>query len=397
LIFTHGKALFVKLYVERDASAWNQLVEASPYSVWHHKYDAFTFDKRKRGLPLVFEEGSDCLLFPFSLEDFLGFRMVSVPVYDLASVLPSRAESIPLLPLALDSAIDFLKGVGVDFLTVSVPFLMPKEYHRLVNAWFEGKNALTQPLFADVLNVQGRSFEEIWRKEFSKHARNRARKAEKEDVSVREIETFDEWISDMHLCNMSSFSRQKRYPRYPHSDKEAFLVYLNRHKTVLGENYRVYGAFFRNRLIAYMAMLEFNGLIMIGLLMSLSHLMSKCPSDALLRYLVDHACENEIRWIYYSFDRVSYSSERPSLHSSLRKFKFEHGFKEYPMKIYYLKLTNAGALLQRFTSLYNFVFATSSYLPHLMTDAIQKIYEKRRYKKSRYSYIYEFLNQRKTL
>lgn len=386
----------MKLYVEKGSNVWNQLVEASPYAVWHHKYEAFTFGKHKRSLPLVFEKGDSYLLFPFALENFLGFHIASVPVYDLASVLPSRAESIPLIPIALDSAVDFLKSVGVDFLIMGSPFLMPKEYRRLVNAWFKGKGALTQLIFADVLNVQGRSFEEIWMKGFSKHARNRARKAEKEGVSVREIERLDEWISDMHLCNMSSFSRQKRYPRYPHSDEEAFLVYLNRHKAILGENYRVYGAFFGNRLIAYMATLEFNGLIVIGLLMSLSNFLSRCPNDALLRYLVDYACRSEIRWIYYSFDRVSYSSKRPSLHSSLRRFKFEHGFKEYPMKIYYLKLTKAGAVLQGFTSLYNFVFATSSYLPHVMTDAIQKIYEKRRYKKSRYSYISEFLNQRKT-
>jgi len=387
----------VKLYVGKDSSVWNQLVEASPYAVWHHKYEAFTFGEHKRSLPLVFEKGDSYLLFPFVLENFLGFRIASVPVYDLASVLPSRIGDIRLIPLALDSAVDFLKNEGVDFLIMSGPFIMPKEYLRIVNAWFEGKSALAQLIFADVLNVQGKSFEEIWMKEFSKHARNRARKAVKEGVSVREIKTFDEWISDMHLCNMSSFSRQKRYPRYPHSDKEAFLVYLNRHKAVLGENYRVFGAFFRNRLIAYMATLEFNGLIVIGLLMSLSNFMSKCPNDALLRYLVDHACKSGIRWIYYSFDRVSYSSQRPSLHSSLRKFKFERGFEEYPMKIYYLKLTNAGTLLQWFTSLYNFLFATSSYLPHLMTDVIQKIYEKRRYKKSRYSYISEFLNQKKTL
>jgi len=389
--------LFVKLYVEKGSNVWNQLVEASPYAVWHHKYEAFTFGKRKRSLPLVFEKGDSCLLFPFTLENFLGFHVAFVPVYDLASVLPSRIESIPLIPIALDSAVNLLKSIGVDFLIMSDHFLMPKEYHRLLNTWFEGKKALTQLIFADVLNVQGRSFEEIWMKGFSKHARNRARKAIKEGVSVREVKTFDEWVSDMHLCNMSSFSRQKRYPRYPHCDKEAFLVYLNRHKAILGENYRVYGAFFRNRLIAYMATLEFNGLIVIGLLMSLSNFMSKCPNDALLRYLVDHACKSEIKWIYYSFDRVSYSSKRPSLHSSLRRFKFEHGFEEYPMKIYYLKLTNAGAVLQRFTSLYNFLFTASSYLPHLMTDAIQKIYEKRRYKKSTYSYISEFLNQRKTL
>lgn len=386
----------MKLYIEKDPHVWNQLVEASPYAVWHHKYEALIFGKRKGCLPLVFEESGRYLLFPFVVENFLGFRVASVPVYDLASVLPSGVGSIPLLSIALDSAVGFLKRFGVDFLVVSNPFLMPKEYRLLLNAWCKKRDALEQLIFADVLDVQGRSFEEIWTKEFSKHARNRARKAEKEGVSVHEIERFEEWVSDMHLCNLSSFSRQKRYPRYPHREKGAFLAYLNRHKTVLGENYRVYGAFFRNRLIAYMATLEFNKLIIIGLLMSMSSLMSKCPNNALLKFLVNHACQNEIRWIYYSFDRVSYRPEKPSLHYSLRKFKFEHGFREYPMKIYHLGLTNSGFILQKFISLYNFILTTSFYFPHQVTTVIQKIYEKERYKKSKYSYISEVPNQRKT-
>ena len=382
------------LYIEKNPNAWNQLVESSPYSVWHHKYDAFTFDKHTRGLPLVFEKSGNCLLFPFSLGNFLGLNMVSVPVYDLASVLPISAESINLLPLALDSAIDLLKSASVDFMTVSAPFHMPREYHQLVNEWFKKTDPLIQPIYADVLDAQGKSFEEIWMKGFSKHARNRARKARKEGVTIQEIESFADWITDMHLCNVSSFDRQKRYPRYPHSDKEAFLAYLNRHKAILGANYKVYGAFFGNRLIAYMATLEFNRLIVIGLLMSLSHFLPKCPNDALVTHLVDHVCESEIRWVYYSFDRVSYNSKKPSLHSSLRRFKFEHGFRECPMNIYYLGLSNAGEILRRFTAFYNFMFVSSIRLPHLMTNAIQKIYEKQRYKKSRYSYISEFLSRK---
>ena len=377
----------MKLSVEKDAHAWNSIVKGSRYSVWHHKYEAFASEKRKRSLLLVVEEGKNRLLFPYTLGRFSGFRTVSVPVYHYASVLPSNSKAIPLLPKALDVTLLALEDVGVDLLTMGAPFFMPENYLHLVDTWFEKEDALAQTIFVDALCTCEKSFEEIWMNEFSKHARNRTRKAEKEGVSVYEIRALEEWISDMHLCNMSSFYRQKRYPRYPHSNKDAFLAYLNWHKKLLGESCRIYGAFFHNHLIAYMVTLEFNRLIVISLLMSLSEFLSKCPNDALLRHLVDHACKDGFEWICYSFDRTSYSSEKRSLHSSLRRFKFEHGFEEQPMKIYFLGLTRTGRLLQRMISIYNWAFIASSSFPRFVTDALQKIYEGREYRKSKYKYI----------
>lgn len=377
----------MKLYVEKDPHVWNSVVEASRYSVWHHKYEAFTSEKRKRSLPLVIEEGKNHLLFPYTLGGFFGFRTASVPVYDCASVLPSNSKAIPLLPKALDVTLLALEGFGVDLLTMSAPFFLPENYLHLVNTWFEKKDALAQTIFVDALCTRKKSFKEIWMNEFSKHARNRTRKAEKEGVSVHELRAPEEWISDMYLCNMSSFYRQKRYPRYPHSDKDAFLAYLNWHKKLLGENCRIYGAFFHNHLIAYMVTLEFNRLIVISLLMSLSEFLSKCPNDALLRHLVDHACKDGFEWICYSFGRTSYSLENRSLQFSLRRFKFEHGFEEQPMKIYFLGLTRTGRLLQRMISIYNWFFIASSRFPHFVTNALQKIYERRKYRKSKYKYI----------
>lgn len=377
----------MQLYVEKKAHAWNSVVETSRYSVWHHKYEAFAFEKGVEALPLVVKEGESRLLFPFTLGRFFGFRTASVPVYDYASVLPSDPEAIPSLAKALDATLIALESVGVDLLTLSAPFFLPENYQHLISTWFEKKDALAQTIFVDALCTREKSFDEIWKNEFSKHARNRTRKAEKEGVSVHEIIALEKWISDMYSCNMSSFYRQKRYPRYPHSDKDAFMAYLNWHKKILGKNCRIYGALYENRLIAYMVTLEFNRLVVISLLMSLSEFLSKCPNDALLRYLVDHACKDKFEWICYSFDRLSYSSERRSLHFSLRRFKFEHGFEERPMKIYSLGLTRAGRLLQQLELVYNCMFTASSSFPHFVTDALQKIYEKQKYRKSRYRYI----------
>jgi len=376
----------VRLFVERNIGAWNRAVEASPYAVLHHKYEVLAFGG-KNVLPLVFEEGENRLLFPLTLEDLFGFKLATVPVYDYASVLPNCSEAIALIPEALDLALELLKKLDVDFLTMSVPFFLPGRYVRLLNKMFKEKNASIQQIFVHGLSTREKSFEEIWMNNFSKHARNRARKAEKEGVAVREIKTFGDRISDMHLCNMSSFYRQKRYPRYPHSERDAFLVYLNRHKAVLGENYRVYGAFFGKRLIAYTATVQFNKSIIISLMMSLSNFLSKCPNDALLRYIVHHACEDKLAWIFYSFDRVSQSSQRSSLLSPLVKFKFDHGFREYHMDIFSLGFTRAGRVLQQLMAFYNLMFVSSAGFPSFLTAVLQKLYERQRYRKSRYEYV----------
>lgn len=375
----------MKLYVEKNPLAWNKIVESSPYAVPHHKYEVLAFGKRS--LPLVFEKGGKYLLFPYRLQDVLGFKSVVISACDLTSVLPSCPEAIPLIPEALDLILGFLKNNRVDLLTMGVPFLLPKEYVSLLSKWFEEKNAFVNQVFADVLITQGKSFEEIWKDGFSKHARNRTRKAEKEGVRVHELSSFDEWVSDMCLCNMSSFYRQRRYPRYPHSERDAFLVYLNKHRTLWPENYRVYGAFLHKRLIAYMATVQFNKTVLMSLLMSLSEFLSKCPNDALLKHIIQHSCENGFSWIYYSFDRVSYSSKRPSLHSSLRRFKFEHGFSEHPVNIYSLALTRSGEALQKLISVYNYMFISSANLPSFLTDVLQRLYERQRYRKSGYEYL----------
>ena len=378
----------MKLYVEKERDAWNRVVESSPYSVLHHKYEVFSCEDNE--LPLVFEEGDNRILFPFTVGNFFGLKLVTVPASHLASLLPNRGEAIALVPKALDTVFDLLRKTGFDFMVVSNPFFYPEQYVDPLHSWFEAKDALVQPIYAHVLSTK-RSFEDIWMKGFSKHARNRARKAEKEGVIVEEVRDFDEWISDMYRCNMSSFYRQKRYPRYPHSNKEAFLTYLNFHRKMLGGNFKVYGAFFDSRLIAYMATMEFNKLIILMLMMSVSEFMSKCPNNALLKYVVQHACEGDFEWVYYSFDRASSNSDRPSLYPSLRRFKFEHGFVEAPMNVYYLELTKLGTIYRYLLSLYSSAFVSSAILPQYLVDMLQKVYEKRKYKRSEIS---EFLSRK---
>jgi hypothetical protein len=379
--------MILKLYVEKDPRAWDSVVEASPYAVSHHKYEVFTFDKQKEAFPLVFESGKNKLLFPFTLKTLFGFKIATTPVHDLASVLPNGPEAISLIPEALDLVPDLLKDWNVDLLTASAPLFVSEGCEVLFDAWFKKKNASMQPIFWDLLDTREKSYEEIWTRGFSKNARWSARKAEREGVSVREVSSFDKWISDMYACNMSSFYRQKRYPRYPHSVREAFLAYLKRHRAVLREAFKIYGAFFRERLISYLATVEFNKLILMVAQMALSGFRSKFPGDLMLKYLVRHACEDEFAWISYGFDRVPYGSGRPSFFTPLRRFKFAHGFQERPSCIHHLGLNSSGKVLQQLISSYNHAFMTSAALPSFMIDGLQKIYEMQKYRKSRYRHL----------
>lgn len=100
--------------------------------------------------------------------------------------------------------------------------------------------------------------------------------------------------------------------------------------------------------------------------------------------------EQKVENIPYSTSHYRYKIYFPSL----RKFKFDHGFREYPMRIYSLGLTRASRALQQLKLLYNHIFVSSARFPLFVTDALQKIYERQRYRESRYTYVKDELHMR---
>ncbi|TET25317.1 MAG: hypothetical protein E3J73_06545 [Candidatus Bathyarchaeum sp.] len=368
----------MEIHVVKDPKRWNEIVDRSPYSVLHHKYEMCS--SRKNALPLIFQREKSYLLFPLQIRKLFSFKIASSPIYYYASLLPDDAKAIRFIPETLELVVRFLRGFGFDLLTTSVPAFLSGAYTRTLNLWFKTKGAQSEHIYAHMINVKGKTFEDVWKNDFHKHARNRVRKAEEKGVHVGRVKNIHEWINDIVRCNISSLKRQGRMATSHYCDKKTFLEYLCRHKRTLGDYFQVYGAFYENRLIAYMSAIEFNKLVMITSAMSHSGYFPMCPNNALLAYVIKHACETPFNWVYYSFDRVSRYQDKASLLPSLRKFKFEHGFREIPIPIYHLALSKAGKIAQKLLSASTYAFVGSASLPQGLREVLERLYH--RYSKS---------------
>jgi len=241
--------------------------------------------------------------------------------------------------------------------------------------FFRARKAGCTYIYAHMLPINQKTFEEVWIRDFSKHARNAVRKAEKRGVNIRPVDEIAEHIDDIITCNLSSLKRHGRPLMYPHCYREPFLKYLSDTKSKCDSHFHIYGAFWRNRLIAYMSTIEFNRLMTITLAMSSSPHLDKSPNNALIAHIVRSACERRFEWIYYSFGRVSSAYSRGLLPGLLR-FKFEHGFREVPIPIYRLALTKTGSILSRISRLPSYALSLGFSLPTIMKLPLQHFYDK---------------------
>jgi len=283
----------------------------------------------------------------------LGLRIATSPIYYHASLLPSDAECHDLIPQVLEVTVKFLSKIGVDCLVTSVPTFLLEPYSSTLSSWFKAKEASEQTIYAHILRLKGKTYENIWKQDFSKHARNAVRKAEKKGVTTECIENVGKWIGDIVNCNISSLKRQRRPFGYPHCDRQAFSEYLRSHKKKFGECFRIHGALYGNRLIAYMTTTRFNKLVMITLAMSRSEYLSKAPNNALLSHIIRNACEEGFDWIYYSFDRTSART----------------------IPIFRLGVTFSGYVFSRLSLMSNYAFIGSASLPQPLRRRLQYFYD----------------------
>ncbi len=370
----------LEIRVVKDSSLWNKIVDQSPYSVLHHRYELNALTRNQ--LPLLIREGERRLLFPLNTTVlFRSFRLATSPIFTYASLLPENEEAIDLIPEALDYVSSILRKVGIDYLSTCAPTFWPRSYTAAMNFWFVERNASIQTIYSHIIRTKDRSFEEIWKHQFNKRARNRVRKAEREGVSVVKIDTVDKinaWIDDIHQCNLSALKRQGRWGAYPDSHKEVFLSELVHTKAYLGKHFNVYGAIYRGVLIAYFVIQEYNRLMQVGKAMSHSSFLDKYPNEALVADMVRRAREYGYHWFEYGWDRVRRKGKAPSLYPSLQRFKDKFGFEEVPIIIYRLGLSHFGRVIKNLYSVREHVLSRSASIPKPAMKVLLRIYVPRR-------------------
>ena len=372
----------------KDPIAWNEIVERSPYSVLHHKYEFYA--SNKNALALMIRERDHRFLFPLMNEElFRGFRIVTSPIYSHVSILPDTEKAIDSLSAALDQVACFLHEMKVDYLSTCAPTFWSKQYVTTVDSWFKEHKADIQIVYAHMMRTDNTTFEDIWKHKFEKRARNRIRKAAREGVSVTKLDTVEDismWMDDIYSCNVSALKRQGRWGAYPDSYKEVSLSEYVSAKKRLKEHFNLYGAIYGGRLIAYMVIQEYNKLMQVGKAISHTRFLDKYPNEALVANIAREACERGFGWFEYGWDRVKRKGKLPSLYSSLQKFKFKFGFEEVPILIYRLGLTRKGRAIQRLYRHRDFIITRSAYIPESLRSLFLKFYAAKRRELESYLY-----------
>lgn len=381
----------MRIRVAKDQEEWNAIVDKSPYSVLYHRYELYQFyTSMENALPLVIEENGLLLLFPLSITTLLrSFRIATSPIHYHASILPATEEAIDLIPTALDHVGNFLRELNVHYLSTCAPTFLPQRYVTLLNSWFMEHGANVQTLYSQMIPTQNTSFEEVWRHRVKKRARQDIRGAQSEGVSVIEIDTeaaLRNWIDGIYECNVTSLLKQGRWGAYPDSFKDVFLAELIAAKRVLGKHFRIYGATYMGRLIAYQTVLEYNKLMAGTKTASNTKYLDKHPNDVLVAHLVKEACERGLDWLEKGFDRVKSDDKTPSLYPGLRMWKHKFGFEEIPVFIYRLGLTRSGRILQRLYAARESLVTRSAYLPESVRVLLVRLYAPRRRKLSAFTH-----------
>jgi hypothetical protein len=374
--------------IAKDASEWNSVVELSPFSVLHHRYEVCIY--QDKAVPLAIKASNCRFLLPLRIIELSrGLRLAFSPVYYYASLLPEDEKTLDSLPEALDFLCRVLSRAKIDYFSTCAPIFISKRYASILNSWLCAHGASVQVAYNHMIRIGNRTFEEIKKQVLKKHAREKIRKAEREGIVFVRIDTEEsihEWIDDIYRCNLSALERQGRKGAYPDSYRDVYLSELVKTKRNLGDGFTIYGAVFDGRLVSYMIVQEFGRLMQATKAMSDTRYLRKCPNDALIANIIREGCERGFGWFEYGFDRVKIGGRVPSLHSSINEFKFKFGFEEVPLFIYRLGLTYSGKLLQHVFSMREYAIASSAYVPESLRNFLWRFYGPRRRRFSAFLY-----------
>lgn len=372
--------LILNTEVARDSAEWNSIVERSPFSVLHHRYDVCVYEDQT--IPLIVKVQKYRYLLPLKIINvFPNFKVSFSPIYYYASLLPESNEAIDFAPAALNYLVRFLRKQGVDYLSLCAPTFLSRRYAILLSDWFVRQKASVQVIYAHMIRTGNTTFEDVWRHGVRKRTREEVRKAKREGVEVLKIDTANSiraWIEDIYRCNVSALTRQGRWGAYPDSYKDVFLSELVSAKQRLKQHFNIYGALYRGHLIAYMVFQEYKRLISLSKAASRTEFLTKHPNDVLIAHVIKEACERKFHWLGYTFDRVRRDGKIPSLYPGLQSFKRKFGFEEVPVPIFRLALSRKGKLLRSLYSSRETLIVNSAQFPGFIRGFLLKLYAPRR-------------------
>jgi len=223
-----------------------------------------------------------------------------------------------------------------DIVNIAVKLHINKFYYELLRTVLEHILSLNNiafslfPLYSRVLKVS--SYDTIWRRSYSKKARNAVRKFRRNNGTVKRIKDPLNYLKDILRCNRSSPVRQGR--RLPRSYTGPLIVYRNLvyfKKYLEKDLFHVYGAFLDDKLVGYSYVISCNGYAYVSRFIIDRFYKSYCVGEGLLDGIIrELALGKMVRRIQYGYWSPKFA---PGIDHFLRQFGFKEG-KELAIFIY---------------------------------------------------------------
>jgi hypothetical protein len=184
------------------------------------------------------------------------------------------------------------------------------------------------------------TFDHWWNKQIGFKARNKAKQAEKNGVTIREEPCSDALVRGIwEIYNECEIRQGKRFPHYGKD-----LETVHKMSATFLDRSVYFGAYLENRLIGFVKLHCDESRTQAGLthILSLIEHRGKAPTNALVARAVRYCAEKGIPYLVYS--RFSDGKKE---RDSLMDFKERNGFKQVDLPRYYIPLTQFGRLALR--------------------------------------------------
>jgi hypothetical protein len=184
------------------------------------------------------------------------------------------------------------------------------------------------------------TFDDWMKNQIDFKARNKARKAEKNGVVVREVPYDDAFVRGISaIYNESPIRQGKRFWHY-RKDLEGVRAMNG---TFMDQSIFI-GAFLQDTLIGFVKLVSDEDRSQAGLMqiVSLMQHRDKAPTNALIAQAVRSCAERKIPYLWYA--NFSYGNKQ---RDSLADFKRHNGFQKVDLPRYYVPLTAAGRIALR--------------------------------------------------
>lgn len=310
-----------------ESSSWNDLVSQSPYALYSHsaEYDEFAFNGKLKKIKISI--GEEVYLVPLELTNGLACSFLKY----YGGIIP--ITTYKRITDAYDILCRLVKNNRLNGLLLSYIQKPEYEFVRILEEHIRRKGGQQIKIsgwnLASIMSVD-RPYQEIWDHSYSANTRSKVRRAVKRGVECRIINITDH-IEEAVNCTLSKPIRHgRKLPAY-YYDIDLFRQTMERWQKIFGDNMISFGAFFDNKLIAYINTFVRYGEAIANNMLSHAEFWKIYPNNVIFDFMIQYyANRDEVHSIMYSFETLE----------SVDRFKHSMGFEPVPVHRWLMKFVD---------------------------------------------------------